>query len=121
MKTSWRIAIASIDGKVINEHFGRAKEFLIIDIKPDGSHEFIERRIVTPLCSNGEHTEQALLSTVNSLRDCTAVIVSRIGIAAERALKIHNIKVFEYSDYIEEAIGKIAKYFEKTNYSGTEG
>jgi predicted Fe-Mo cluster-binding NifX family protein len=120
MGGNWRVAIASLDGKVINEHFGRAKEFLIVDIKADGSYEFIEKRSVTPLCNNGDHTGQALLSAVDTLRDCAAVLVARIGIAAERALKINNIKVFEYSDYIDEAIEKMAKYFVKTNYSGME-
>lgn len=120
MSSSWRAAIASIDGKVVNEHFGRAREFLIVDIKSDGSYEFVEKRSVTPLCSGGDHTEQALLSIISILQDCTAILVSRIGIAAERALKIHNIAVFEYSDYIDEAIGKIAGYFARTKYSGTE-
>lgn len=113
MGGSWRAAIASLDGKVVNEHFGRAKEFLIVDIKPDGTYEFIEKRSVTPLCSGGEHTEQALVSVINTLRDCTAVLVARIGTAAERALNVHHIAVFEQPDYIDEAIRKLAKYFVK--------
>lgn len=120
MSKTWRIAIASTDGKVINEHFGRAKEFLIVDIKQDGSNEFLERRTVIPLCESGEHTQEGLINSVNSLNDCTAVLVSRIGTTAKRALELNRISVFEQPDYIEDAISKITKYFIKTNYSNSE-
>ena len=115
-----RIAIASTDGKVINEHFGRAKEFLIVDIKSDGSYEFIERRAVAKLCSGGEHTQQALAASIDALYDCNAVLVSRIGTMAKRALELNKIPVFEQPDYIEDAIEKIAKYFVRTNYFSSE-
>ncbi len=120
MSKAWRIAIASLDGKVVNEHFGRAKEFLIVDIKPDGASEFIEKRAVTPLCGSGEHTQQALSAGVGALGDCTAVLVARIGNAAKRALELNGIAVFEQPDYIENALSKLAKYFIKTNHTNLE-
>ena len=120
MSGKWRVAIATSDGKVVNEHFGRASEFWIVDIKPDGTHEIFERRAGTPLCNSGEHTEEDLAVRAAALGDCTAVLVARIGTAAKRALEINKIAVFEQPDYIEDAIFKIAKYFIKTNYSYSE-
>ena len=40
---SLRVAVASSDGKTVNEHFGQASRFLIFDIKYD-LIELIEER-----------------------------------------------------------------------------
>lgn len=117
MRKYWRIAIASLDDKVINEHFGRAKEFQIVDIMSDGTWEFMEKRTVKPLCNGGEHSEQALELLIGELGDCTAVLVARIGAAARRALELNHIAVFEQPDYIDVAINKLTEYFIKTNYN----
>jgi predicted Fe-Mo cluster-binding NifX family protein len=115
MKKDWRVAVASLDGKVINEHFGRAKEFYIIDIHRDGTYEFYEKRAVVPLCMSGEHSQEALQTSVGALRECVAVLVSQIGTTAKSALELNRISVFEQPDYIEDAISKLTKYFVKTN------
>lgn len=117
MSTNWRVAIASLDGKVINEHFGRAKAFFIIDLAPDGTYTLFEKRDVTPLCDNGEHSQEGLLNSISALSDCSAVLVSRIGMAAKRALELNRISVFEQPDYIDSALSKLAKYFAKTNFT----
>lgn len=120
MSSSWRVAIASLDGKMINEHFGRAREFFIVDLKPDTTFEFVERRPVTPLCSGGEHTQKAVAAVLNALGDCTAVLVFRIGDEAKKTLELNGISIFENPDYIEDAIVKIARYFKRTNHKYAE-
>jgi len=115
MERKWRVALASTDGKVINEHFGRAREFYIVDIARDGTYKLVERRAVIPLCSEGGHLPYALESHVSALRDCIAVLVSRIGPAARRALELNRISVFEQPDFIDSALAKLAEYFAKTN------
>lgn len=112
-----RVAIASTDGKCINEHFGRAGEFLIVDIYPDSSWQFVEKRAVTPLCSSGEHTEEGLHLSVRALRDCRAVLVARIGFAAKRWLELNGISVFEQADYIDTSLALLAKYLIKTEHT----
>ena len=120
MERNWRVAVASSDGKVINEHFGRAKEFFIVDIAPDGTYTFIEKRAVVPVCVGGGHTGEAIEAVVSELRDCVAVLVSRIGTAAKRALEQNSISVFEQPDYIDSALAKLAKYFAKTHFTVPE-
>lgn len=120
MSRKWRVAIASLDGKVINEHFGRAKSFLIIDLAPDGTYTLVETRGVVPLCEGGEHTPEALENSIGALRDCTAVLAARIGMAAKRALEINRISVFEQPDFIDIALSKLAEYFAKTNHTVPE-
>mgnify|MGYP000929320327 CR=1 FL=1 len=116
MSRKWRVAIASLDGKVINEHFGRAQSFLIIDLAPDGTYTLVENRSVIPLCVSGEHTPEALEVSVSALRDCAAVLVARIGMAAKRALEMNRISVFEQPDFIDIALSKLAEYYAKSNH-----
>jgi len=113
----WRVAIGSTDGKVINEHFGRARAFLIVDIERDGTITFVETRPVTPLCQGGEHTHQGLEASIDALQDCCAVLVSQIGITARRILELNKIAVFERPDIIENALRKLTQYFIKTNFT----
>lgn len=120
MKGNRRVAVASMDGKVVNEHFGRAKELLIVDVAPDGTYTFVEKRPVARLCMSGEHPQEALGATVSALSDCAAVLVSRIGITAKRALETNRISVFEQPDLIDSALSKLAKYFAKTNFTVPE-
>ncbi|HWI55256.1 MAG TPA: NifB/NifX family molybdenum-iron cluster-binding protein, partial [Desulfobacteria bacterium] len=75
---SYKIAVASSDGKVVNQHFGRATQFLIFDIK-DGSYQFNELRKTSPFCKDREHDDDSLQKTVELVSDCKAVLVSQIG------------------------------------------
>jgi predicted Fe-Mo cluster-binding NifX family protein len=45
----WRVAVSSLDGILINEHFGRARWFYIIDAEKGGAVVTVEQRMVTPL------------------------------------------------------------------------
>jgi len=109
---TFRIAAASTDGKTINEHFGKAAEFLIYEIGNE-SYTFIEKRSVTPLSSGGGHTEDGIISAIERLKDCTAVIAVKVGGAVRRALEINGISVFERADSIDNALNKLAAYYGK--------
>jgi predicted Fe-Mo cluster-binding NifX family protein len=77
-----RVALASRDGVVVHQHFGKATHFQIYDIE-DGASRFVEVRENTPTCSaNGEEAHIRVLSL---LSDCQAVVVSRIGPGASAA------------------------------------
>ena len=108
----WRVAAASIDGILVTEHFGRSKWFYIVDIQPDGTFVLGERRRVTPLCESG-HT--AMASTVQTLADCIAVLVAKIGPSARKQLELAGISVFEEPATLEEAAQKLALYYGRTN------
>ncbi|MCX7923549.1 MAG: dinitrogenase iron-molybdenum cofactor biosynthesis protein [Clostridia bacterium] len=106
---SFRIAVASSDGKVINQHFGRARQFLIFEIKDD-DYKFVELRPNTPACDSGEHHEDAMRNTVEALSDCGVVLVSQIGAGAVEALRGKGIQSFAVSDFIDKALVKIKNY-----------
>jgi len=115
-----RIAAASTDGKTINEHFGKAAEFFIYEIGKE-SQTFIEKRSVTPLNCGSRHTEDGILLTIDTLKDCTAVIAVKAGGAVKRALEINGISVFEKADSIENALNKLAAYYAKTGGKNEDG
>jgi nitrogen fixation protein NifX len=108
----WRVAAASSDGKYVNQHFGRATQFLIFDLEEDGGHRFVELRSNQPSCSweTAEEPEAPKHGqTIGILADCQAVLVSRIGAAAEATLNAHGIKAFVIPNFIDEALGQVAK------------
>ena len=79
-----RIAVVSSDGKVINQHFGKASRFLIFEVDCD-KIRFIEVRETTPLCGSADygHADDALSRTISLISDCEAVLCARIGSDAE--------------------------------------
>jgi len=110
---SWKVAVASTDGKFINQHFGRAKDFLIFQWE-NASFLFLERRPTDSVCgySEEEH-DNALLSAVENLADCQAVLAAQIGPGAKNILLSYGIKPYVVINFIEEALGKLAATLEK--------
>lgn len=106
----FQVAVASLDGVLINQHFGKNREFLIYRIQDNGEYELAERRELTAPCQSGQHHEDALVQAAKQLQDCSFVLVARIGPGAEKILAAHGIKAFEIYDRIDRAIDKLIQY-----------
>lgn len=102
----FRVAVASTDGKYVNEHFGRAQQFLIFDLNPAGN-QFLELRKNEPSCRSKQVDEVKHLSTIDLLADCQGVLVARIGSGAEAVLNQKGIKAYVIPDFIEEALKQL--------------
>ena len=119
----WRIAVTSVDGVLINEHFGHAQWFYIIDAQRDGTGVFVERRGVSPWCQCGadggsarhKDAEPGDGGIADSIRDCRAVLTAKIGVPARKKLEMAGISVFEEAAEIEEAVRKLAAYYTRSN------
>ena len=101
-----RIAVASSDGKMVNQHFGKVEQFLILDVH-DRAIELVEVRKNAPACASSEyssHDDNALTRTVTLIADCEAVLCSRIGIGAQEELRSQGIEPVETRDFIESAV-----------------
>ncbi|MDO9105126.1 MAG: NifB/NifX family molybdenum-iron cluster-binding protein [Methylovulum sp.] len=73
-----RLAVASKEGLAISEHFGHAKQFRIYQADPDCC-ELLETREVAHYCL-GQHSDQtAMAGILESIKDCHAVFVAKIG------------------------------------------
>ncbi len=101
-----RVAVASTDGKYVNDHFGRAEQFLIFDLDETG-HHFVEVRKNIPSCHIDQPEENGHARTVQLLHDCQAVVVARIGYGAEQVLAQHGIAAYTIPDFIEEALASL--------------
>ncbi len=103
-----RVAVVSSDGKVINQHFGKASRFLIFEVG-DGKIQLIEVRENTPLCGSADngHTDEALDRTISLISDCRAVLCARIGGGAEEELIKNGIRPLEVPFLIHEALKRI--------------
>lgn len=108
----YRVGIASSDGLVVNQHFGRATQFLIVDIDEENKMHFVEKRIVPPVCDGGDHNDHKLIMNIEKFVDCHYLLVSRIGRPAEDELNKYYITVFEIPGLIEESIEKMLNYIE---------
>ncbi len=107
-----RIAAASSDGKVINQHFGATPQFVIFDVDEHGI-TFVENRRNEPPCHQGEHSDDLLLNAVMGLKDCRLVLVSKAGPVAKSYLGLQGIDVIECASFIEEAVSRLqnSNYF----------
>lgn len=108
-----RIAVASSDGKVVNQHFGKATRFLIYEVNGD-KIEYKETRKNDPSCGTGEegqgHDDDALARAIALIADCETVLCARVGMGAYDELMGHGILPFEARDMIEPAIKSYLNY-----------
>jgi len=104
---SFKVAVASSDGKFVNQHFGRASQFLIFEIKDDGGYEFLTLRKNIPPCNSGESHDDLLNKTLDLISDCRAVLVSRVGTGAAEALVLRGIQPYVIPNFIEDVLKQL--------------
>lgn len=110
MDNSYKIAVASTDGIVVNQHFGRADKFLIYEVNDDGSYSFIETRTVEPVCSFGNHDDDKLTANLKKISGCRYLLVSRIGSGASIRAEQLGITPMELPGMIEDSIQKVISF-----------
>lgn len=113
--TSYKIAIATKDGKVVSEHFGHSKKFCIVSIDQD-AWKVTEVREVEPACTgvgctyskdlSNSHLE-AIEKVARVLFDCKFVIVSQIGYGAEQVLKDNLLEVRLHKGFIIDYLNSL--------------
>lgn len=95
--SAMRVAIASNDGKNINEPFGRARKFYIYDVD-----EKVALREVREAGFSIGHIERMSL-----VQDCDILIASRMGQETVDALFFSDIYPLVISDEIEKTLEKL--------------
>ncbi len=115
MDNSYKIAVASSDGIVVNQHFGHADRFLIYKVTSDGSYSFLEIRNVEPVCSSGNHNDRKLMENLHKIQDCKYLLVSKIGIGASICAEQFGITPMELPDMIEDSVRKVISFEQVQN------
>lgn len=93
------IAVATLEGVLVNQHLGEADEFWIFTRREDGSLRFIERR-PAPMPGHGELRWEELGRT---LHDCRALLCAAAGQRPKLTLSAQGIRVLVAEGLIEEA------------------
>lgn len=114
-KYKYKIAVASSDGIVVNQHFGRANQFMIYGLKEDNTPHYIETRNVNPVCEGGTHDDNKLSDNIKLFSDCKYILISRIGQGASYMLERNGITPMELPGIIEESIEKLVVYEQLQN------
>lgn len=112
---SYKIAVASSDGKDINQHFGRAEQFFVYEVE-NNNFKFVELRKATDFHSQHEDHVTKLKNTIKGLSGCKVVLVTQIGDGASRILRSNGIEAFDVEDSIENALNKLIKYYSTINF-----
>ena len=111
---NYKIAVATSDGIVVNQHFGHANQFYIYEVK-DKNFTQTEIRHVNPACISKEHDENAVTKNLELIRDCKFLLVSRIGIYAQQQAENLGITPFEIPLMVEDALKKAVTFVEIQN------
>ena len=117
---SYRIAVGTLDGQNITEHFGRAKGFRIIEVNQETDEEtaLADIEVVhSKDCSHG-HDKAMLESKIQALLDwkVTAILVAQIGPGSERLVTKNNIQVLVSEGELSPAMARVKKYFKRHHF-----
>ena len=99
-----RIAVASSDGKTIDEHFGRAKSFRVFEVEDSGDFRLIEERHIPLSCSGSANAGHPADAAIERLTDVDAVFANRIGPGAAFRLEERGIRAFVLEGPVDRAL-----------------
>jgi len=106
-----KIAFATKDGVLVDEHFGWAKRLDVYAIDRD-EYRFLETIKFNPDMESDDHNDR-LVPKINALKDCTIVYISAIGAGAAARIINSGITPIK-SDSGEEKIEVILAQLQKT-------
>ncbi len=105
------IAVASRDGKEINQHFGHAERFLIYEVEGD-EVKLVDEKKVERYCSyDVDHPLRGHLleAIAGVLAGCRAVVCAQVGQAPQMEMERLGIDVYAADGPVKPALIEIAK------------
>ncbi|UFS70285.1 dinitrogenase iron-molybdenum cofactor biosynthesis protein [Geomonas sp. RF6] len=105
------IAVASKDGKQIDQHFGHAERFLIYEVS-DGKVVLVDEKKVERYCQfDPEHPlrTHTLKGTADALNGCRAIVCAMMGEAPRQELSRLGIEQYTVEGPIKETLLELAK------------
>ncbi|OPZ93103.1 MAG: FeMo cofactor biosynthesis protein NifB [Firmicutes bacterium ADurb.Bin419] len=111
----YTFAVATSSGMYIDQHFGHVEEFYIFSYWLN-SISFLEKRSVDKYCRGSgdcDDEESKIERIINTIADCDAVLILRIGYSPHKKLEEMGIKVFQTCGTVEEGIRFAVNEFSK--------
>lgn len=106
-----RIAVASRDGREVDQHFGHAERFLIYDVT-EGKAILVGEERVEKYCSyDPEHPLRTglLKAIASALAGCRAVVCSQIGEAPRAEMERLGVETYVASGPVETLLPELSK------------
>jgi len=105
-----RVAVATKEGVMVSEHFGHAKSFHIYELSAKNC-SLMEQRQVRHYCLGGSSDKTAMAEILDTIEDCDAVFVAKVGDGPTEKLAARNIRaVSEYAwEEIEPSLQDYAR------------
>ena len=111
-----KVAVASKSGVAVDEHFGHAKIFHIYQVDADRV-EYLEWRDVDHYCLGGHGDKSALVKILDTIEDCDAVFVAKVGDGPAEKLLARGVE--PVSDYPwEEVVPALEQWFAARTAAG---
>ena len=121
---SYRIAIGTLDGNEITEHFGQARGFRIVEIdqESDGEKAIADIEVVHSDGCDGGHDQDMLRQKIQALLDfnVVAILVRQIGPGAERMVTKNGIQVLVAEGDVTPAMTSVKKFFKRHHFQTFE-
>ncbi|MBT0665947.1 dinitrogenase iron-molybdenum cofactor biosynthesis protein [Geobacter pelophilus] len=105
------IAVASKDGRDVNQHFGHAERFLIYDVEGE-SVKLVDEKKVERYCSyDPDHPLRGhlLRAIADALKGCRAVVCSQIGECPQQEMANLGVDTFVVNGPIKSALTELEK------------
>jgi predicted Fe-Mo cluster-binding NifX family protein len=105
------IAVASKDGREINQHFGHAERFLIYDVEAGGARLVDERKVERYCSFDPEHPLRGhvLKSIADALDGCRAIVTAQMGEHPKGELERLGVEPFVICGPIGATLVELAK------------
>ena len=105
------IAVASKDGKDINQHFGHAERFLIYDVTGADARLVDEKKVERYCSYDQDHPLRAHLLTAiaEALDGCRAVVCAQIGPGPQMEMERLGVDAFVADGPIKPTLLELAK------------
>ncbi|MGO8673983.1 MAG: radical SAM protein [Capsulimonadaceae bacterium] len=98
------VAVASLEGALVNQHLGEAEQFRIFD-ETGGEYRLVESRTAPPPGCGDDRW----LALARLLLDCRAVLISAVGGRPREVLEGHGIRVIEMAGMITDGLDVVYK------------
>ncbi|GHU66904.1 hypothetical protein FACS1894184_05790 [Clostridia bacterium] len=116
---TYRIAVGTLDGKTITEHFGQCHQALIIDVSQEtGETVEVETRslVANPSCGAG-HDENRIAAKAEALSDCHVILMAKVGGQSEKQLIHRGFTVLSHEGPLDAALTRIKKAYKSRVFS----
>jgi predicted Fe-Mo cluster-binding NifX family protein len=105
------IAVASKDGKEINQHFGHAERFLIYDVDSAEAKLVDEKKVQRYCTYDQDHPLRAhvLREIAEALGGCRAIVCAQIGQGPQMEMEQLGIDTFVADGPIKQTLVELTK------------